>query len=143
MDYNIYIEWIKFHMIEIAFIALLLFFAIRHFIKKRKKKEVKEEPIKEEPKVQEDIDLDTIGKFLDIGLVENNNVEHLKSLKKDTREEINTLNEQYKKAGEEFKSLLVLEKRLKIHIQTLIQQEVMYENQISRLSKEKVTGGVK
>ena len=102
MNYQIITDWIKLNWIQAVLITIALVFGIRALVKKSKLKkslqEKKEQPIQpkeEAPKAptEEYIDLETIGNFIDMGLIENNNIENLRALKKDTEEEIKTLQE--------------------------------------------------
>ena len=145
MNYQQAIDWIRLNWIQSALIVVVIAFGIGRWIKKRKEKKLppppppeKKEELKE-LKEEIKVDLDTLDmdmKFADMSLFENNNIEHLKALKTETEEEIRTLQSEGEKVNKQFMYLSQWGKKAKIHLQTLMQQEMMYDEQIRRLGKK-------
>jgi len=137
MGYQQLADWVHFNKLQIGIIAFFIIYLSYTYLQKVKKKRVASEDTKKINPI-ENIDIDLLDidtKFAGIETAPGTNIEFLQDLKEKTRNEITSLQGQYEKAKKEFMYILSLEKKLKWHIEILIKQERMYDEQINKLTK--------
>lgn len=139
------VSWVSDNFVGVIVIILILGFVVYEFIKKREKKQEdkdnqelnKDKVSNQQEDIKETFDSIYFDKdFNNLNFMEDNNLQRLMHDRTILRHDIEQRKKEYEKLRQRYKEIIELERRLKVHIPALQEQERKYTEMIERLQNK-------